>query len=435
MATALAASQYDFSDFDGGISHLLAKIEGEKTSQDIVNDLTNEVDNEVLQDVRSKLFNLCKDTYECRLREKGEMTTSESIEIYLIRRHNNNNEALAQDIVKLYQYAVGLKSDFPKDVLTRQSKLKEVVQKQDAEVDGSNKDNNLPRNTLHQKLFNVEVINMIKEQGRELEKLKREHRQQQDTITHLKGELQNAVKKISQLENQNKNEEQQTTTEESNATTPPGTGGIITIDDQEASHNPSNTDKPAPPKSPPNNNTNTSRVTHVVENGQTTTYLHKLGTQQSKPLEDYRDQQRQLQRNESNKRGSQPRLRGVRQEKGVMLYVTGINCEDKGEEEIKSDIKAHTREKGLRVMYIRLISHRMYQDTVSCKLLVPENQEYLALKPDFWPEDVKCRRWAKDTPRYRYDRNDDGYGRGYRRGYDSHYDRYDYDGNYNGEWS
>ncbi len=397
MASALAATQYDFSDFDGGISHLLAKIEGEKTTQDIVNDLTIEVDNDVLQDVRVKLFNLCKDTYECRLRESGELTTSETVEISLVKRHNkDNNEALAEDTVKLYQYAVGLKSDFPKDVLTRKSKLKEV-QTEDAETEDQDKGNKLPRNTLHQKLFNVEIINMIKEQGRELEKMKREHRQQRDTITGLTNELNEAMRKISELENHNKGEANQATSDETKDTTPPETIETIIVEEPQPLHNPITTDKPAPPKSPPRNNTNTSRVTHVVENGQSTTYLHKLGTQQSKPIEDYREQQKS-QRYDNNKRGNQPRLRGVRQEKGVMLYVTGIHCEDKGEEELKTDIKAHARDNGLRVMYIRVISHRMFQDSVSCKLLVPENQEYLALKPDFWPEDVKCRRWNKDPP-------------------------------------
>ncbi len=81
MTSPLAVTQYDFSDFDGGFSHLLAKFEGEKACQDIVADLTIDLDNEVLQDVRIKLFNLCKITYECRLRESGEMTASETIDI------------------------------------------------------------------------------------------------------------------------------------------------------------------------------------------------------------------------------------------------------------------------------------------------------------------------------------------------------------------
>ena len=86
-----------------------------------------------------------------------------------------------------------------------------------------------------------------------------------------------------------------------------------------------------------------------------------------------------------------------------MLYLEGIETEGESNEELEAAIKAHAKSKGIRVMMCRLIRHRMYRDSVSCKILIPEAQEYIGLGPDVWPENIKCRRWSKEPPRRQYD--------------------------------
>ena len=60
-------------------------------------------------------------------------------------------------------------------------------------------------------------------------------------------------------------------------------------------------------------------ITHIQDNDGFTTYLHKIGTAQSKPLEEYRRTVPGMQRSRQT-----PLLRGVKQEKGTMLYLEGI---------------------------------------------------------------------------------------------------------------
>ena len=410
MASGLAVSQYDFSDFDGGLSHLLAKLET-KTAGQVVNDQANEVDADVLYEVRLKLFNLCKENYEGRLREAVIITEGESVDISLAKRHNkNDSDKLAEDTVKLYGYAVGLNNDFPKDLLTRSSKYKDIKPREESEEEGEELgDISAPKETLHQKLFNIEMMNLIKEQGRAIEKLSRESRHQKEQISILTIQLQEAELKIetvgahtnatseglgspsSDPQNTNKDDKN-----ESQQSIPEGEKGtphcFICVKPKDGK----NILGPLPA------NSGKAAVTHITEkNGDHTTYLHKLGTSQSKHIEAYHLESREQPKSNNGGSKTPSRFRGVRQEKGTMLYLEGIQVEYESDEEIKAMIKAHARENGLRVMFCRIIHHRMFHDSVSCKLLIPESQEHLALSSSFWPEDVRCRRWSSEAPRAR----------------------------------
>ena len=132
MAFAQAYRPYNFRDCDGRISHILGKVESQSVN-DVIAELAIEAEWEVLTDVREKVFGLCKEIYEHHLREKGIIGENDKVDIVLFRRHNkDDNETVAKDIVDLYQYAVGLKISFPKEVLTRQSKFIDVEQAEDS---------------------------------------------------------------------------------------------------------------------------------------------------------------------------------------------------------------------------------------------------------------------------------------------------------------
>lgn len=177
MAMAKVCHQYNFTDCDGRISHILGKIESHSANE-VVSELAIEAEYEVLFDVKEKIFGLCKDIYENKLREQNIIGENEHIDISAQRRHKkDDNENLAEDVVKLYQYAIGLQTDFPKDILARSSKFKDItqiVEKQPGEDEKDCSEGRGQKETLHQKLFNLEIMNLVKEQSRSIEKLPRE---------------------------------------------------------------------------------------------------------------------------------------------------------------------------------------------------------------------------------------------------------------------
>ena len=68
-------------------------------------------------------------------------------------------------------------------------------------------------------------------------------------------------------------------------------------------------------------------------------------------------------------------------------------------------------------MSCRVIRNRYVMDVANCKIFIPESQEYIALNPSSWPDDVSCRRWIRDPPQRRRAQHDersgysrDGYG-------------------------
>ena len=40
-----------------------------------------------------------------------------------------------------------------------------------------------------------------------------------------------------------------------------------------------------------------------------------------------------------------------------------------------------------------VIRTKRYPYIVGCKIFIPESQEYLALNPETWPDNVTCRKW------------------------------------------
>ena len=132
-----------------------------------------------------------------------------------------------------------------------------------------------------------------------------------------------------------------------------------------------------------------------------TTYLHKKGTPNSVPLEDYRrEQQQQRSNGPAGGQGQRKQqLRGSKREKSMAMYLSGIAVEDETDEEIVKIVKDHARDQGIRIMGHSVIRTRRYPYVVGCKILMPETQEYLALTPQTWPADVECRKWETQSRR------------------------------------
>ena len=108
------------------INHILGKLDRDGKTE-VIEELANEAEDEVLQELRERVFILSKDIYESNLRETGTISKEEEVDIALQKRVKTTDTiTLATDVVCLYEYTVGLATDFPKDVLTRSSKLKEI---------------------------------------------------------------------------------------------------------------------------------------------------------------------------------------------------------------------------------------------------------------------------------------------------------------------
>jgi hypothetical protein len=88
-------------------------------------------------------------------------------------------------------------------------------------------------------------------------------------------------------------------------------------------------------------------------------------------------------------------LRGIKQERGVALYLKNIAVTDESNDEIGELVKDYARNKGIRIMGHHVIRFKTYTDTVGCKIFVPVSQQQQALNPDMWPSDITCRRWER----------------------------------------
>ena len=101
-------------------------------------------------------------------------------------------------------------------------------------------------------------------------------------------------------------------------------------------------------------------------------------------------------------------LRGLRQEPGAALYITGIAVDNESDEEIGEMVKEYLRQNGVCVMKYKVIRLRAVYDVVGCRIIVPQSQEHVPLNPDIWPDQyVKCRRWERAEVYHRNNKNSD----------------------------
>ena len=412
-------------DFDGRINHILGKLEREGKTE-VINELSIDVDCDVLQELRERVFNLGKETYESKLRDANEIGDEEHVDLFLQKRKKNENETLAKDIVELYQYAVGLSLTFPKDVLTRTctSKLKDTADLEDKSgekdqvkqwkelLSGKNKQ------SIHQRIFNTEMKNLVKDLESKIEMLVKDAINDRRKISDLEKSLNEANLKITLLSSTEKEKEDEVVViDETNQPDPENP----LSDKSEASngqHQEASTAKatgqcqvcthhqlqplspPPPPQKSPTPVTRSTLVSTVTEdNGTRTTYFHKAGTPGSLPIEQQRRNQRM-----NNQPSKRRLLRGATKEKGINMYLSGILLEgDETDEEVVNIVKEHAWNKGIRLMGHRVVRTKRYPYVVGCKIMLPESQEYIALTPDTWPRDVVCRKWEPAWRRKGYD--------------------------------
>ena len=434
----MAGRGFYFTEFDGRLNHILGKLERDGKNE-VVEELATEAEQDVLQELRERVFILAKDMYENALRDTGTINNEEKVDISLQRRtKSGENSTLAKDIVELYAYTVGLQESFPKDVLTRNCKLKEIKKKDDEAIgakpnqaeEWSELFNGKNREVVHQRIFNTEIMNRMKDMEKRMETMAHASEDDKNKIEQLQSDLRAANQEIATLKAVLKVPEKKVNDANTSQEPPNNSENVIDNKDNNSAYpslpptraGPSTsllTGKASPMKkvgTPPQAQSQQNvMVTRVTEsNGDFTTFLHKKGTEQSAPLEQYRrDQQEEA----SGDRPAPPgrhagyqqrrQLRGVKRERGITMYLSGIEVDDESDEDIVHMIKEHAKDKGLRVMGHTIIRTWRYPYVVGCKIVIPENQEYISLNPDTWPADVSCRKWEKQQPRNqrRNDRN------------------------------
>ena len=414
----MAARYFSFREFDGSINHILGKLDRDGKSE-VVDELAIDVEDDVLLELRDRVFILAKDIYENKLRETETIGIDEKVDITLQKRNKSgDNQTISKDVVDLYEYTVGLSTVFPKNVLTRTSKLKEVKEPGAETAEKKNqaqewKDLFASKNkeVIHQRIFNSEVMNRMKDQEKKIDSLLEGAEKNRKAIQSLETELNKAkeeiitlkavvgIEKVGTLLHTSKPEEIKEVKDNPNSNQEKGASK-----DKETKAKcdiccNNNTEKKEEKKETPTSQGSTHTrpmVTRVTEsNGKDfTTYIHKRGTPGSLPIEQERMQQQHQQHNsygDNNYRRRQ--LRGVRKEKATSMYLSGIEIEEETNEDIVRIVKDHAWDKGIRIMGHHVIRTKRFPYVVGCKIVLPETQEYLALSPDTWPEEVSCRKW------------------------------------------
>ena len=89
-------------------------------------------------------------------------------------------------------------------------------------------------------------------------------------------------------------------------------------------------------------------------------------------------------------------LKGIKSEPFAELYLTNIaRQENKSLSDIAEDIRKYGRGKGFRIMSAWVVSNRVTDDMVGCKLRVPMRQVDDMLGNRAWPDGIMCKRWEK----------------------------------------
>jgi hypothetical protein len=93
---------------------------------------------------------------------------------------------------------------------------------------------------------------------------------------------------------------------------------------------------------------------------------------------------------------------GQRREPATTLYLEDIARGDSTDAELANAVKQHAKSKGIRVMTAMIVSNRFCEDTVGCKIRIPEGQEQKAMCSYVWPDEIVCRRWVGNWNRNKH---------------------------------
>ena len=188
---------FNISDFDGVIAHILQKIDIEARG-DVISELANDADVDALQDVRAKLFVVCKKMYEGMLRETKAIEEGVEVDLTLQKRLKKaDNTNLAKDIVDLFEFAIGGNEKFPKNVLARSSKYIDIQTPANKE-DGTSKACN--RDIVLARISNIEMVNTVKEQGKHIEALEKKGIEDRKKMEEVEKDLATLQRVVLQLQ-------------------------------------------------------------------------------------------------------------------------------------------------------------------------------------------------------------------------------------------
>ncbi|CAH1790831.1 unnamed protein product [Owenia fusiformis] len=107
----------------------------------------------------------------------------------------------------------------------------------------------------------------------------------------------------------------------------------------------------------------------------------------------------------TNKGQNRIKLTGVKEVKFTLVYVSNIRKDfNVSDDDIRSAIVDHAKDKGIRVMKADIVHNRVCDDKVGCKLNIPESQAEIILATNFWPDpEIGCRVWQRrSTQRSNY---------------------------------
>ena len=65
--------------------------------------------------------------------------------------------------------------------------------------------------------------------------------------------------------------------------------------------------------------------------------------------------------------------------------------------QVKSYVKRKDKNNNIRIMRMNVVRNRYCEDSVGCKIVVPESVSDTLPSENFWPEDIECRVWSRWT--------------------------------------
>ena len=411
---------------DDRIQQILAKCTSE-SKEDVLEELVGDFENEFLLDEREKCFTVAKDRFETVLLNEGTLSKGEHLDIILNKRGiKSASKTIAKEIIELFEFIVGYTKIFPKAVVSRQSKMIELTGERDIP--------NTKCNSVSDRTKITELYNIVKELQDSMSSVLKENRCMGEKINRLEQEVVHLKGLVKILSTPSKttisNPGVIPTPQKDNAKpiSVIGAGGINPVPKQDGYSKASSKTCGYVSQSRTLTNImsdNGADWTTVLHNGkslsnevrcnvmagkQPSVTQHQSEQERWPPLPQARHPEHLAHQQSPPKRIPAPKapqspnvqplikpsghkLRGVKQEKGVALYLKNINIDGDSDQEVGQMVKDHAMVNHIRIMWFRVIKYRACNDVVGCKIFVPESQEHLALDPSTWPSEISCRRW------------------------------------------
>ena len=397
---------------------ILNKIENNSLS-DVVEELALDSDMKELLDMRKGLFVLAKEKLEYSLRKSTTLGEEEDSGVKISNKTRRSQPAaIAKDVVEQYKYIMGMTVNFPRGILSKETRFNDILPP-DGQKDDH--DRSLKVNLVEDKMRQVELTNLVKEQQKVIDQLLTKYNEQQQSIDYLTEKVDELLSQIKISKRNSSGSKSRFSSGISEMTSSPMVNKTIpNLSNQE--NYPAflieTLSKPIlyePPNASPRIKKGQANVSHIDNGGNDITVIHKAknlsediiedikkGTQpqveQSKysqvvwpslpsksaigyhpdnsirrsvtPTQTGRSHYRpgmddqemgRLQRDAGSRNAQQ--LRGVKEEQPSTLYLKNIYVEEKdSDSNIESIVKDYARNKIIRTMNAKVIRYRSMQD-------------------------------------------------------------------------